>query len=54
MTESGLNITMPYLDKAVVEEKPDEGRAHPTLEEDGLEHGGPHDELQRRAARRVE
>jgi hypothetical protein len=43
-----------YLDKAVVEEEPDEGRAHPTLGEERREHGGPHDELQRRACRRVE
>lgn len=37
-----------------MEEEPDEGRAHPTLGEERREHGGPHDELQRRAGRRVE
>ena len=37
-----------------MEEEPDEGRAHPTLGEESLEHGGPNDEPQRRAARRVE
>ena len=42
------------LDEAVVEEEPDEGRAHPPLGEERAEHGGAHDKLERRAARRVE
>ena len=37
-----------------MEEEPEEGSAHPTVGVDGLDHGGAHDELKRRAAQCVE
>lgn len=37
-----------------MEVEPEEGGAHPSLGEEGPDHGDAHNELQRRAARRVE
>ncbi|RWW46610.1 hypothetical protein BHE74_00047448, partial [Ensete ventricosum] len=44
----------PYIDEAVVEEQPEDGRGHPPLLVDGLGHGRPHDALQVGARRAVE
>ena len=43
-----------YLNKAVMEVEPKEGRPHSALDEDCLGHCGAHDEFQRRAGLRVE
>jgi hypothetical protein len=43
-----------YVDEAVVEEEPEDGRAHPRLPLHGGHHPRPHDGLQVRAAAVVE
>ena len=47
-------IIIQNLNEAVVEEEPEEGGAHPGFGHDGRDHGGAHDELQRRAGECVE